>query len=728
MPAPKETRKKRAARYSTVLVGFLFALSAHGASFTVADGQTTGGQMLDTAGDTGTIESGGAIETMMDDDDGVDASGARVVIVVESGGRIAVTGEMSSGILSSGEDAVITNRGTISTAGATRITGNALLTRNTAAGIDSRGADARITNAGELMTSGRNAYGVIAFGADTNIINRGKIITTGALSAGIASPGDFVMIDNFGEIDTQGDDAWGIVSRGDDARIDNHFGGSITTAGERAHGIHSERFNDPTTDATDAKITNAGRITTAGDRAHGINSAGARVNIYNTGSITTTGARAHGINSDIVNDPTTDATDAKITNAGRITTAGDGAHGINAAGERVNIYNTGSIITTGDESHGIRVVSKTDSTLTVSGEISASGADSRAIYVTGDGNTTLTLRNARILGAIDLGGGDNTVVIERTATPSSVLTIESDIPIVLGESSPWGFARGNTMTTIDPSGFSAHRATLLAATRRIHQAVSHRQAARGAWAQVFGGRIERDYVDLSLAWEQDFQGVLGGYQSARENGGHLGWFGGIGTGQTETETRSIETDSNELFGGVYGRRERGDWGIDGALALGYSRHDGERTVTDNLAGIETAKADYRSFYISPSIALTRHRKLASGLSFHPNIRLAWTHAQYDDYTEHGTTNANLKVHSRNEEILDGQVQMLMAYTFAGGVTTELRGGATLRYYDSERVDFTGGDPGNHEIPGDDSITGVYGGIAVRYATKFGRGPDWGCSV
>ena len=661
MPAPKETEKKRAARYSTALVGFLFALSAHGASFTVADGQTTGGQMLDTAGDTGTIKSGGAIETMMDDDDGVDASGARVAIVVESGGRIAVTGEMSSGILSSGEDAVITNRGTISTAGATRITGNALLTRNTAAGIDSRGADARITNAGELMTSGRNAYGVIAFGADTNIINRGKIITTGALSAGIASPGDFVMIDNFGEIDTQGDEAWGIVSRGDDARIDNHFGGSITTTGDRAHGIHSDIFNDPTTDATDAKITNAGRITTAGD----------------------------------------------------------GAHGINAAGERVNIYNTGSIITTGDESHGIRVDSATDSTLTVSGEISVSGENSRAIDVTGIGNTTLTLRNARILGAIDLGGGDNTVVIERTATPSSVLTIASDNPIDLGESSPWVIARGNTVATIDPSGFSAHRATLLAATRRIHQAVSHRQAARGAWAQVFGGRIERDDEGLALAWEQDFQGVLGGYQSARANGGHLGWFGGIGTGQTETETRSIVTDSNDLFGGVYGRRERGGWDIDGALALGYSRHDGERTVRDNLEGIETAEADYRSFYINPSIALTWHRKLANGLSFHPNIRLAWTHARYDDYTEHGTTNANLKVHSRSEEILDGQAQMLMAYTFAGGVTTELRGGATLHHYDSEGVDFTGGDSGNHEIPGDNSTTGGYGGIAVRYAIKSG---------
>ena len=661
MPAPKETGEKRTARCSTALVGFLFALSAHGASFTVADGQTTGGQMLDTAGDTGTIESGGAIETMMDDDDGVDASGARVVIVVESGGRIAVTGEMSSGILSSGEDAVITNRGTISTAGATRITGNALLTRNTAAGIDSRGADARITNVGELMTSGRNAYGVIAFGADTNIINRGKIITTGALSAGIASPGDFVMIDNFGEIDTQGDEAWGIVSRGDDARIDNHFGGSITTTGDRAHGIHSERFNDPTTDATDAKITNAGRITTAGD----------------------------------------------------------GAHGINAAGERVNIYNTGSIITTGDESHGIRVVSATDSTLTVVGEISVSGENSRAIDVTGTGNTMLTLRNARILGAINLGGGDNTVVIERTATPSSVLTIASDNPIDLGESSPWVIARGNTVATIDPSGFSAHRATLLAATRRIHQAVSHRQAARGTWAQVFGGRIERDDEGLALAWEQDFQGVLGGYQSARANGGHLGWFGGIGTGQTETETRSIETDSNDLFGGVYGRRERGGWDIDGALALGYSRHDGERTVRDNLEGIETAEADYRSFYINPSIALTWHRKLANGLSFHPNIRLAWTHARYDDYTEHGTTNANLKVHSRNEEILDGQAQMLVAYTFAGGVTTELRGGTTLHHYDSEGVDFTGGDSGNHEIPGDDSTTGGYGGIAVRYAIKSG---------
>ena len=668
MPAPKETRKKRAARCSTALVGFLFALSAHGASFTVADGQTTGGQMLDTAGDTGTIKSGGAIETMMDDDDGVDASGARVVIVVESGGRIAVTGEMSSGILSNGEDAVITNRGTISTAGATRITGPELLTRNTAAGIDSRGADARITNAGELMTTGMNAYGAIAFGADTNIVNRGKIITTGATSAGIASPGNFVMIDNFGEIDTQGDDAWGIVSRGDDARIDNHFGGSITTTGDRAHGIHSERFNDPTTDATDAKITNAGRITTAGD----------------------------------------------------------GAHGINAAGKRVNIYNTGSIITTGDESHGIRVVSDTDSTLTgpdstliVSGEISVSGENSRAIYVTGKGNTMLTLRNARIIGAIDLGDGDNTVTIERTATPSSVLTIASEELNVLGESSLWGFARGNIITTIDPSGFSAHRATLLAATRRIHQAVSRRQAARGAWAQVFGGRIERDYVDLALAWEQNFQGVLGGNQLARENGGHLGWFGGIGTGQTETETRSIKTDSNELFGGVYGRRERGGWGIDGVLALGYSRHDGERTVTDNLEGIETAEADYRSFYISPSIALTRHRKLANGLSFHPNIRLAWTHARYDDYTEHGTTNANLKVHSRSEEILDGQAQMLVAYTFADGVTTELRGGATLRHYDSEGVDFTGGDSGNHEIPGDDSTTGGYGGIAVRYAIKSG---------
>ena len=63
--------------------------------------------------------------------------------------------------------------------------------------------------------------------------------------------------------------------------------------------------------------------------------------------------------------------------------------------------------------------------------------------------------------------------------------------------------------------------------------------------------------------------------------------------------------------------------------------------------------------------------------------------------------------------------MLMAYTFAGGVTTELRGGATLHHYDSEGVDLPAATPATMKSPVMIRPPAGYGGIAVRYAIKSG---------
>lgn len=356
----------------------------------------------------------------------------------------------------------------------------------------------------------------------------------------------------------------------------------------------------------------------------------------------------------------------------------------------------------------------------------------------------LSLFNARILGKIDLGGGDNTVLIKRTAVPSSTFTLTNADTVNLDNAAGWVLERESMgeriVTVVDPTAFSANRASLAASTRHINRIVlgrrqavpeSSRESSQESaqanssprtWAHLFGGNIERASEYLALAWQQDFYGILGGYESTTKNGNHRGWFGGVGKGQMATETNSIETDSTDVFVGIYGRRSHLDWELNGALLLGHASHDDKRSVLDNLVGNETAIADYNSIYLSPSVSLIRHHKLANGRVLRPSALLSWTRARYDGYSERGSTSSNLKLDSRNENIIAAQVQLSLTMASTTSLETELRVGATLRRHNSDRASLRfadGGVASEHEISGDDSISGGYGGINIRYAGKEG---------
>jgi hypothetical protein len=183
------------------------------ADFTILDGVTvTTMQRLDTDGDTGVIEAGSSINTVL------------------------------RAVNATANNNTVINRGHIVTSGVSGI------------GIRSQGADATITNSGSIVTSGQNALGIRAVAADATITHSGSIITSGKFGYGIQTLAANATITNSGSIMTSGDTAHGIRSLGANATITNSF--SIVTSGDLAHGVYSG--------GADTTITNSSLISATG--------------------------------------------------------------------------------------------------------------------------------------------------------------------------------------------------------------------------------------------------------------------------------------------------------------------------------------------------------------------------------------------------------------------------------------------------------------------------------
>jgi uncharacterized protein with beta-barrel porin domain len=229
-------RSTRASATAKLLSGaalgaLLISSGAHAASFTIVNGQTaTTTQTLNSTGDVGTIESGGAIST---------------------------SGNL--GVFSTGLNNAVNNNGTVTTLG------------SFASGIVSGGDNASINNSGTITTSGGGAEGILSDGSGATITNSGTITTSGESADGIYSGGNGATITNSGTITSVGPFTYAILSGGDNATITNS--GTIT-ASSGASGIYSVRPG--------AVITNSGTITTSGV---GIISYGSDATIINRGTI-----------------------------------------------------------------------------------------------------------------------------------------------------------------------------------------------------------------------------------------------------------------------------------------------------------------------------------------------------------------------------------------------------------------------------------------------------------
>jgi len=385
---------------------------------------------------------------------------------------------------------------------------------------------------------------------------------------------------------------------------------------------------------------------------------------------------------------------------------GASSRAIRIDGTGYTINNFGTIEVTGENDIGILFVTSANDTNTInnSGSITASGTSSFAIQGS-DGDETLNLQSgSRIIGAIDLAGGTDKVTISGRNI-SSTLTIENAETFNLHVP---GIVVGNVVTTVDPTGQSVkgpvlnslctglhgvlHKrlasfkpAPINLASTRIEPGMLAKSKQPQAWGNMFHSYRKRAHDDLLFAYDHEYNGFTGGFERTFKKA-RIGIMGGYSRANVEADTESFRTDSNSYFGGAYGQYDFGRIKLAASLIGGYEDHDNARMVVDNLNDDETARADFGSIFLSPSVSVRADYKAINRLLFRPSATVVYSAGWYDDYHEHGTTRSNLEIDSRTLQALNGTLQLSAIYTITDWCDFELSAGGSARYTDDGSID------------------------------------------
>ncbi|MCX4190825.1 autotransporter outer membrane beta-barrel domain-containing protein [Methylophaga sp. OBS3] len=641
----------------SIAISIALSAPAYAASFTIENGETvTSGQTLND-NETGTIEAGGELST----------SGIIPILVP-------------------GDNVIIENNGSIKTSG----------DYEEAIYSYSSSENTTIHNSGSITTSGNYARGIYSQGSNATINNSGKVETFGYFANGIESRGENGIISNSGSISINDELGAGIFVIGINSTIDNS--GNITNSAYNNDGIYTSGSN--------AIISNSGDISMGGVQSNGIVAFGNDSNIHNSGKITTTGSFSSGIAAFGENSVT--------NNSGTIMTSGNDARSILSTGNNAIINN--------------------------SGLVSATGVDSYAIL--GDSNdiTLNLLSGSQIIGRIDLGddGGDNDTANVYADGISSQLTFENTENINLFGT---GVVSGNTVISVDPTGESTRGVALAGMTSSIHNVIGQRMSQTAplkpvqlaalelspgmyfeehkpvAWAQVFGGRFDRDAEGSALGYDHNHVGMNFGYEW--DISGHrAGLMGGIVRSKTDTQTASFETEADNYYIGAYANRKTHGLNITGSLIAGYGDHENDRLVVDNLNGFETAKSDFNSWFISPGVTLGSAFTVNERIELRPSVSVNYSIAWLDGYRESGTTSSNLSIDDRKAKALTARAQLAAAYQFDEASEFEFRVGMNSRHTndDDSKVSIAGSQF-KFATAGDESVTGGFAGASLRVATE-----------
>ena len=716
-----------------------FGIVATGANATISNSGTisstgtTASIGLRVGGTSSTATNSGTITTTGSASYGI-YSLSGVLATLRNSGTISTTGASSYGINSTGAVATISNSGTItssdsgihSTAASATINNSGTINMSGGAGIESTGDSATISNSGTISATA-SVNGISTIGQGISISNSGTISLTGASSNGIsATSGASSNISNSGTISLTGNTSLGIFANGSSSTVSNS--GSISATGTSSYGIDVA--------GVAAKVSNSGNISLSGDSSVGVFSAttntGATLN--NSGSISTSGASSQGIRIGGLG--------STLNNSGTINATGDSSYGIfgssNSTGSTIN--NSGTINATGSNSYGIFV--GITGTINNSGTIRATGSGSYAIF--GEASTRQTLNllsGSRIYGLIDLAGtGDGDVVNVYGTQGSAVLNLRN--VETLNVYAPNAVAIGTTkVVVVEPTGESTRGASLGMLTQGIHNVINQRgaglygiktsQVAAGEltadmllqerrpvlWAQVFGAQGERGQEDLMPSYKYNYYGFVAGYERELDSGTRAGFLGGAATGQVNSSTQRNSSDS--LYGGVYA--DRLVWQdrlkLGGSLVIGLGSNSNRRDVLDNQYGTQTATAQSKSYFLSPSVNVSSVQALPSGWELRPAAQMAYSLGSYDGYTESGTTSANMQVSSRRVQALLGRMQLEGARKNERGEWS-LRAGWQQRRIWGEAVSMSiDGYSLSFNAAGSQLASGPYVGMGVQYKIK-----------
>jgi autotransporter-like protein len=567
---------------------------------------------------------------------------------IENSGNIRASGTSSAGVVSVGGTADVRNSGFIQQQG------------DGGAGIVG-GEIANVNNSGLIQATGANVIAIfspgLATGGSARVSNSGDISATGvggvAISAGIVggNNGSVVTVNNLStgviSADTQA-----IVSNTGSAIVIN--AGTIQTTGNNSRAINisttatvrnSGTIQSPGTGS--AAIFGNGMITVTNSRS-GLISGGAlgnasalnEVKLENAGTIETTSVfggiaiqaatiatvdnlstgtiRASGDGTAIA------ANIANVTNAGLVI---GGFFGIDAAS--VNLINTGTISSdTGIRASGLNNVG---STITNSGAIAGTGGI--AIKLSPAADTLTLLPGSQIIGAIDMGGGadtiniaNNTPVFSRVSSFFKLLsanalnlinftgTINTAVVTVNTGGMPF-VQTADGIATLDPTAFGQADRTLMDFTGGISSLVQGRlggTAANVSAMQVVSfaptsasGRTNEAFAAISaMAYgPQHGAAVAGGRAWSSADSPYNVWASGFGGARGQKGDNLMLRSTSSAWGAAIGldRQVRSDLLLGAFIGGGAGRLSTELNSqsidTDYFGGGIYGRFDWSSYFL-----------------------------------------------------------------------------------------------------------------------------------
>jgi hypothetical protein len=716
----------------------------------------------------------GTVSATGNQSNGVQA--AHDAIVVNSGSITAdggIAGAIGIGINAT-NNAIVTNSGTISGSSLqlgigvvgfqnVNLTNSGTISAGSGIGGQSEtilaGVNASVTNSGTIASAGGGALSVSIRGVGgVDVTNSGNISATLAgQTYGVMTDNGTARVVNSGSISaTNGTQVYGVAALAGTVDVTNS--GLISASqGDFAFGILAGQ---------DARVVNSGTIRVQSDQQTiGIN-AGRNANVVNSGNITAS-VSGTGFSYGVAA-----VQDAAVTNAGTIISAVSGAgRGVGIfANSNAAIVNSGTIIgSAGAGGQGIGIQVFGPANVTNSGIISGSTA---ALDLSGSADTLTVLPGSRIIGAINLGGGGDSVnfrggnhnltfdtlagatvtgttpfvvsgnrAVAIDATPFAAAgrnlndfsrAVLDAVPAVSGSSAPVGgplaFAAPDASSRVEDAfaaipGLSAYSGQGLAFK---NPTVVYGDGS-AVWARGFAGqRIQQQDGVLLRTANLFYGGMIGGDWRARPDL-RLGVFLGAGQTRSAVDFNQGASNADLVFGGAYARYDIGASYVHAAVQAGGSRNAASRTINNNLVagGLETASATYDGWYVSPEATFGHRWALGqfAGATYTltPSFRLRYLYGSYAGYTETGTT-APLTVSGQTVSTLEerGEARLTRSVTFSPGAV--LSTSLTAGVLGTQRV---GGNTVNAALlgqaipfatPGQSNVWGGYGGLGLDWQT------------
>ena len=227
-----------------------------------------------------------------------------------------------------------------------------------------------------------------------------------------------------------------------------------------------------------------------------------------------------------------------------------------------------------------------------------------------------------------------------------------------------------------------------------------------AWLSALGGQSRR-HADGA---EQVFAGLAVGTERLL----NPEVLGGVYTGVLRSDQRFTsgrELHSKASFVGLYGRLERADTLMDLDIGVAYQRYKRQRRVLEN-GTVRMARADHGGWLLGAGLGIGQRLHLGARRSFTPLLRLRYSGAFDQGYTERGTQ-ANLTVDNNVTHLLEGRLQGIygqeLAFTSGTGHLTLSMGALVRRASGNDR--FSGslfGQRFSHRLTGQKNSE--YGGL------------------